>query len=92
MFTSDSRYAKQSVYAVTLASGAQVSVVAPAAADPAPIVGFASHSGQGRLDLVAAQYLNAPTAFWRLCDANNSMIAAALAARALIGIPAGGAP
>lgn len=91
MFTSDSRYAKQPVYTITLASGAQVSVVAPAAANPAPIAGYSQQASQGRLDLVAAQYLNAPTAFWRLCDANNAMVAAALAARALIGIPAGGA-
>jgi hypothetical protein len=92
MFTSDSRYAKQPVYTVTLASGAQVSVVAPAGANPAPIAGYGQPAGQGRLDLVAAQYLNAPGGFWRLCDANNSMVAAALAARTLIGIPAGGAP
>jgi len=26
-----------------------------------------------RLDNVAAQYLGDPTAFWRLCDANNAM-------------------
>jgi hypothetical protein len=91
MFTSDSRYAKQPVHTITLASGAQVSVVAPAGANPAPITGYARQAGQGRLDLLAAQYLNAPAGFWRLCDANNSMVAAALAARALIGIPAGGA-
>jgi hypothetical protein len=92
MFTSDSRYAKQPVYTVTLASGAQVSVVAPAEQNPAPIAGYGRSAGQGRLDLVAAQYLNAPAGFWRLCDANNSMVAASLAAHALIGIPAGGAP
>ena len=56
-----------------------------------PLAGYAQQAGQDRLDLVAAQYLNAPTGFWRLCDANNSMLAGALAARALIGIPAGGA-
>jgi hypothetical protein len=26
-----------------------------------------------RLDNIAAQYLGDPTAFWRLCDANNAM-------------------
>jgi hypothetical protein len=36
------------------------------------------------------QYLNAPSGFWRLCDANNAMLAGALAARAFIGIPAEG--
>jgi hypothetical protein len=56
-----------------------------------PLAGYCQQASQGRLDLVAAQYLNAPTGFWRLCDADDSMVAAALAARALIGIPRGGA-
>jgi hypothetical protein len=92
MFTSDSRYANQPVYTITLASGSQVSAVVPVGQNPVPIAGYARQASQGRLDLVAGQYLNAPTGFWRLCDANNSMVAAALAARALIGIPVGGAP
>lgn len=91
MFTPDSRYAAQPVYTVTLPSGRQVSAVVPAPPDPVPIIGYHQQTNPQRLDLVAAQYLNAPTGFWRLCDANNSMIAAALDARALIGIPAGGA-
>jgi hypothetical protein len=91
MFTSDSRYAKQPTYTVTLPSGAQARAVVPVPPNPVPIAGYAQQASQGRLDLVAARYLNAPTAFWRLCDANNSVIATALAARALIGIPLGGA-
>jgi hypothetical protein len=91
MFTSDSRYANQPVCTITLPSGAQVSAVVPVLPNPVPIAGYAQQASQGRLDLVAAQYLNAPTGFWRLCDANNSVIAAALAARGLIGIPLGGA-
>jgi hypothetical protein len=90
MFTSASRYANQPVYTLTLPSGAQVSAVVPVPPDPVPVAGYTQGS-QGRLDLVAAQYLNAPTGFWRLCDTNNSMIAAALAARPLIGVPVGGA-
>ena len=91
MFTSDSRYANQPAYTITLPSGSQVSAVVPVPQNPVPIAGYGRKASQGRLDLVAAQYLNAPTGFWRLCDANNSMVAAALAARALIGIPLGGA-
>jgi hypothetical protein len=91
MFTSDSRYANQPAYTVTLPSGSRVSAVVPAPPRPVPIAGYAQQASQGRLDLLAAQYLNAPTGFWRLCDANNSMIAAALAARPLVGIPLGGA-
>jgi hypothetical protein len=90
MFTPDSRYAKQPVLTVSLPDGTQVSAVIPPHAQPVPIVGYHRSIGQERLDLVAVQYLNAPRGFWRLCDANNSMIAPALAARALIGVPEGG--
>jgi hypothetical protein len=90
MFTPDSRYLNQPTYTVTRRDGTQVTAVIPPVPNPAPIVGYYQRIGPGRLDLVAVQYLNAPTGFWRLCDSNNSMVAGALAARALIGIPAGG--
>lgn len=90
MFTPDSRYASQPTYPVTLPDGTSASVVVPPAPKPTPIVGYATATGDQRLDLVAVKYLNAPTGFWRLCDANNSMVAGALAARKLIGIPQGG--
>ncbi len=93
MFTPDSRYANQPAVTFTLPSGIQVSAVIPPLPNPAQITGYCQpgpQASQGRLDLIAAQYLNAPTGFWRLCDANNAMIAAALAAHPLIGIPPGG--
>ena len=90
MFTPDSRYANQIPYPVELPDGTQVSAVPPPLPNPMPLVGYYKRIGQGRLDLVAVQYLSAPTGFWRLCDSNNSMVAGALAARAQIGIPAGG--
>jgi hypothetical protein len=90
MFTRDSRYVNQPAYTVALPDGTQVTAVIPVLPDPVPVVGYHQRTGEQRLDLVAVQYLNAPSGFWRLCDANNSMIAGALAARALIGIPAGG--
>ena len=90
MFTSDSRYLSQPTYAVALPDGTQVSAVVPPLPNPVPLAGYAQPPGRERLDLVAVHYLNAPTGFWRLCDANNSMVAGALAARSLIGIPAGG--
>ncbi len=40
-----------------------------------------------RLDLIAAHYLADATAFWRLCDANNSVVPDALAAHPFIAIP-----
>ncbi len=90
MFTADSRYASQPTYTVSLPDGTQVTAVTPAPPDPVPLIGYYQRVGQVRLDLIAVQYLNAPTGFWRLCDANNSMLAGALAARTLIGIPQGG--
>ena len=90
MFTADSRYAGQPTYIATLPDGTKVTAVIPPVPDPAPPVGYYQRVGPGRLDLIAVQYLNAPTGFWRLCDSNNSMLADALAARALIGIPQGG--
>jgi hypothetical protein len=91
MFAPGSRYAGQPTYPVTRPDGTQVSAVVPPLPNSVPLVGYYQQVGQQRLDLVAVQYLNAPTGFWRLCDSNNAMVAAALAARALIGIPAGGA-
>lgn len=93
MFTSDSRYAGQATHTVTLntatlAGATQVTAVVPPLPQQVPLAGYAQ--GGERLDLVAVQYLNAPSGFWRLCDANNAMLAGALAARPLIGIPAGG--
>jgi hypothetical protein len=90
MFTPDSRYANQPTYSVSLPDGTQVTAVLPPLANPVPIVGYHQRAGEERLDLVAVQYLNAATGFWRLCDSNNSMLAGALAARGLIGIPQGG--
>jgi hypothetical protein len=91
MFAPGSRYAGQPTYPVTRPDGTQVSAVVPPLPNAVPLVGYYQQVGQQRLDLVAVQYLNAPTGFWRLCDSNNAMVAAALAARALIGIPVGGA-
>jgi hypothetical protein len=90
MFTADSRYAGQTTYTVPLPDGAEVTAVIPPLPNPVPLIGYYQRVGPGRLDLIAVQYLNAPTGFWRLCDANNSMLAGALAARPLIGIPQGG--
>ena len=90
MFSPDSRYADQPTYTVTLADGTQVSAVVPPLPNPAALVGYHRSASGERLDLIAVEYLSAPDGFWRLCDANNSMLAPALSARTLIGIPYGG--
>jgi hypothetical protein len=90
MFTADSRYLNQPTYTVRLPDGGEVTAVIAPLPNPVPLIGYYQRVGPGRLDLIAAEFLNAPTGFWRLCDANNSMIAGSLAARAQIGIPQGG--
>jgi hypothetical protein len=87
-FPSTSRYYGAATYPATTASGATVTaIVAPAPRSPLPI-GYHPRAAGDRLDMLAVRYLNAPTGFWRLCDANNAMVPRALEQRALIGIPA----
>jgi hypothetical protein len=90
VFASDSRYAGQPTYTVMLPGGTQVTAVVPPLPPAVPLAGYAQPPAGERLDLVAVQYLNRPYGFWRLCDANNAMLAGALVARPLIGIPDGG--
>ena len=90
MFASDSRYAGQPTYTVTLPGGTQVTAVIPPLPQAVPLAGYAQPPAGERLDLVAVQYLNMSYGFWRLCDANNAMLAGALVARPFIGIPVGG--
>ena len=90
MFSADSRYAKQPIYLATTSAGVQV----PAVTLPTPplsstLAGFHTRKVGERLDLIAARFLADPTWFWRLCDANNTPVPDALAARPLVGIPIG---
>jgi hypothetical protein len=90
MFSQSSRYAAAPTYQAVLPDGSVVAaVVIPAPRSPAP-VGYHPRAVGDRLDLLAVKYLNDPTGFWRLCDANNAPVANALEVRALIGIPAVG--
>jgi hypothetical protein len=90
IFPPSSRYAKCPTYAVALANGTVVTAVAiPGPRSPKPI-GYHPRAVGDRLDLLAVKYLNDPTGFWRICDANDAPVAGALEARSLIGIPAAG--
>jgi hypothetical protein len=85
-----SRYDQAVIYQATTAAGATVSsLVIPAVRSPAPI-GYHPRIVGDRLDLLAVRYLDDPTGFWRLCDANNALVAGALEQQALIAIPAVG--
>jgi hypothetical protein len=86
--TSISRYAGAAIYQAKLPGGAgAAALVIPAPRSPAPL-GYHPRALGDRLDLLAATYLDDPSGFWRLCDANNAIVAGALEARNLIGIPA----
>lgn len=87
MFTADSRYAAAPTYTVALPGGRVVAAVKIPAPRTATIAGYYPRPASERLDLVAVRFLNAPTGFWQLCDANNTPLAGALGARTLIGIP-----
>lgn len=89
MFSADSRYVSQPTYTFDLPGGQTVAVVRIPAPRTSSVVGYYPRPASERLDLVAVRFLNAPTGFWQLCDANNAMVAGALAARSLIGIPPG---
>ena len=90
MFTPASRYYNATTYQATLPDGGvATAIVIPAPRFPPP-VGFHPRAVGDRLDLIAVRYLNDPTGFWRLCDANNAIVAGALEQRALIGVPAVG--
>lgn len=90
MFFAGSRYERTGTYTVQRADGTPI-VVARLPLPPAPervlLRGFHQREDGQRLDHLANHYLNDPTAFWRLCDANDSVVPDALAVRALIGIP-----
>jgi hypothetical protein len=90
VFSSTSRYAKAATYQARLPDGrTATAVVIPAPRTAAP-VGFHPRAVGDRLDLLAARYLDEPTEFWRLCDANDALVAGALEQHDLIGIPSAG--
>lgn len=82
-----SRYQNTGQTLVTQADGSQVAALITPLPRPALVQGYFRRMTGQRLDLIANQYLNDPTTFWRLCDANNSVVPDALANRALVGIP-----
>ena len=87
MFFKGSRYEKAGTYAATRLDGSKVAVTRIPLPPARPPLGFHPRKEGQRLDLIAARYLADATAFWRLCDANNTVVPDALAARDLVGIP-----
>ena len=82
-----SRYFKTGTVLATQPDGSQVPSLKTPLPRPALVQGYFRRMSGQRLDLIASKYLNDPTAFWRLCDANNCMVPDALAHSTLVGIP-----
>ena len=87
MFFPGSRYINLTTYQVTKLDGTTVTVTRLPLPANAPLMGMHPRQNGQRLDLIAAHFLNNATAFWQLCDANDSLVPDALAVHALIGIP-----
>ena len=84
-----SRYSNSNTYSVHRPDGSMVTVLQIPRPGPAMIRGYYRRTGGQRLDAIATAFLQDATAFWRLCDANNSLVPDALGARSLVGIPMG---
>ena len=82
-----SRYQNSGTTLATQPDGQKVPSLKMPLPRPPVVQGFVRRMSGQRLDLIANQYLTDPTAFWRLCDANNSVVPDALANSALVGIP-----
>ena len=87
MFAAGSRYQRQVTYRV-VHRGVPVSAVRPPLPTARAPIGFHPPTAGERLDLLAARYLADPTAFWQICDTNNTLAPASLAAEPLLAIPA----
>jgi hypothetical protein len=91
MFTPTSRYANAGTYQVTLPDGSVVTatrIPLPVTRDP---IGWHPRAEGERLDLIAYRYLQDPTRFWQLCEANDAVVPDALGQHDLITIPTAGA-
>jgi len=82
-----SRYEKTGTFVLTRSDGTMVQSLRLPMAGPALVQGYFRRSDGQRLDLIANAFLKDATAFWRLCDANNTVVPDSLAARDLTGIP-----
>jgi hypothetical protein len=90
MFFAGSRYQSAGTYTFTTTRGTIVTATNIPLPSPGPLLGYHRRSQGQRLDLLANHYLNDPTAFWRLCDVNGSIVPDSLAGHDLIGVPGKG--
>lgn len=88
VFSKTSRYARHAAaYLTTTAAGKETTAVAPAHPPAETILGDHLMNDYQRLDHLANFYLDDPTAYWRLAEANDAIVPDALLARTFIMIP-----
>jgi hypothetical protein len=89
MFFPGSRYASMTQYQWTRPDGSVVTLTRLPLPAAAGVVGYYRRGGGQRLDQISDYFLKDATAFWQLCDANNTVVPDALANNDLVGIPIG---
>jgi hypothetical protein len=87
MFFPGSRYINMATYPVAGPGGSIVQAVRLPLPGPALVRGYYRRVGGQRLDQIAGHFLQDATAFWQLCDANNTVVSDALGNADLVGIP-----
>lgn len=87
MFSEKSRYRNVAQYEVVDQRGRTVKVVAAASPPKQSIKGFHLLTQGQRTDHLASLYLNDQAGFWRIAEANGSMLPEALTEQAEIAIP-----
>jgi len=87
LFFPGSRYLPLGTYTATRRDGTTVRVTRLPLPAQVRLAGYHRRMVGERLDLVAARHLKDATAFWRLCDENDSVSPDALGAAPLVGIP-----
>jgi hypothetical protein len=88
MFSPTSRYADAGTITAPTARGKEVTATQLPLRPRPPLRTVHSRLQEQRLDHIAWHYLSDPTAFWKLCDAADSIAPDALAARDEVPVPA----
>jgi hypothetical protein len=87
MFFAGSRYASVGTDIIAGPGGRSIAVTRIPLPIASPLRGYLRRAQGQRLDLISYQFLNDPTTFWKLCNANHAISPDALAARDLVGVP-----
>lgn len=87
MFTEKSRYKNVIQYEVTDQRGRTVKVVACPSAPQQTIKGYHLLKQGQRTDHLASLYINDAAGFWRIAEANDTMLPEALSEQSEIAIP-----